>query len=227
MFASSTLRAAAGRTRARGGGTGGTLGLAIRRVAVERPRRRELPELVTDHLLGHQHRNMRVPAVDAEGQPDELWQAGRASAPDPDHFVPARRARCLRLLEQIAVDKRALPNRTRHDAVPAYFFFRAWRLARMNLVVDLFLRVFLPLVGKPHGVTGCRPPEVRPSPPPCGWSIGFIDTPRLCGRRPIQRLRPALPIEVFMLSGFETAPIVPMQRPLTRRCSPEFSRRIT
>jgi hypothetical protein len=52
-------------------------------------------------------------------------------------------------------------------------------------------------------------------------------TPRLCGRRPIQRLRPALPIEMFMLSGFDTAPTVPMQRPFTRRCSPEFRRMIT
>jgi len=61
----------------------------------------------------------------------------------------------------------------------------------MKRSVDLLLRVFLPLVGLPHGVTGCRPPEVRPSPPPCGWSIGFIVTPRLCGRRPSQRERPA------------------------------------
>ena len=29
-------------------------------------------------------------------------------------------------------------------------------------------RVRLPFVGLPHGVTGWRPPEVRPSPPPCG-----------------------------------------------------------
>ena len=33
-------------------------------------------------------------------------------------------------------------------------------------------------------------------------------TPRLCGRRPSQRLRPALPIDVFMWSGFDTAPTV-------------------
>ena len=31
-----------------------------------------------------------------------------------------------------------------------------------------------PLVGTPHGVEGCLPPDVLPSPPPCGWSIGFI-----------------------------------------------------
>src|SRR6266403_2928180 len=192
-------------------------------MAVKRSRRREFSELVTDHFLGHQHRNVLLAVVDAESEPDELRQDGRAPAPNPDHLVAARRARGLRFLEQIAVDERTFPNRTRHDAVLVYFFFRAWRLDMMNLVVDLFLRVFLPLVGKPHGVTGCRPPEVRPSPPPCGWSIGFIDTPRLCGRRPSQRVRPALPIEMFILSGFDTAPIVAMQRPLTRRCSFELS----
>src|SRR5262249_17616482 len=36
---------------------------------------------------------------------------------DPDHFVATRRTRGLRLLEQITVDERTLPNRTRHDAV--------------------------------------------------------------------------------------------------------------
>src|SRR6478672_7484162 len=195
-------------------------------MAVERSRRREFSEFVTDHFLGHHHRNVLLAVVDAEREPDELRQDGRAPTPNPDHLVPARRARGLRFLEQIAIDERAFPNRTRHDAVLVYFF-RAWRLAMMNLVVDLLRRVFLPLVGKPHGVTGCRPPDVRPSPPPCGWSMGFIDTPRLCGMRPIQRLRPALPIETFMLSGFDTAPIVAMQRPCTRRCSLELSRRIT
>src|ERR1700680_5322991 len=98
-----------------------------------------------------------------------------------------------------------------------YFFFRAWRLAMMNLVVDLFLRVFFPLVGKPHGVTGWRPPEVRPSPPPCGWSTGFIEVPRLCGRHPFQRLRPAVPIEIFMWSGFDTEPTLPKQPPTPNR----------
>src|SRR5499426_2329026 len=86
-------------------------------MAVERPRRRELSELVSDHFLGHQHRNVLLAVVDAESQPDELRQDGRAPAPDPDHFVATRRARGLRLLEQITVDERTLPNRTRHDAV--------------------------------------------------------------------------------------------------------------
>src|SRR5262245_62696838 len=103
-------------------------------MAVEHPGRRELPELVTDHLLGHQHRDVLLAVVDAERQADELRQDGRAPAPDPDHLVAAGRTRRFRLLEQIAVDERALPDRTCHDAVLVYFFFfRAWRLEMMNL----------------------------------------------------------------------------------------------
>src|ERR1022692_3455908 len=67
----------------------------------------------------------------------------------------------------------------------------------INLSVRLLFRVLYPRVGWPQGVTGCRPPEVLPSPPPCGWSTGFIETPRLCGRFPSQRERPALPIVTF------------------------------
>src|SRR5512139_1312663 len=91
------------------------------------------------------------------------------------------------------------------------YFFRLWRLRRMNLSVDLLVRVFLPLVGLPHGVTGWRPPEVRPSPPPCGWSTGFLARPRVSGLTPIQRLRPALAKFWYWLSGFDTEPAVPMQ----------------
>src|SRR5262249_61772656 len=96
-------------------GTRRALGFAIRRMAVEHSRRRELAELVADHLLGDHHRDVLLAVVDAEGQPDELRQDGRTPAPDLDHLVPARRARSFRLLEQIAVDERAFPDRTCHD----------------------------------------------------------------------------------------------------------------
>src|SRR5262249_52969687 len=46
--------------------------------------------------------------------------------------------------------------------------------------------------GLPHGLTGWRPPELLPSPPPSGWSTGFIATPRTDGRLPFHRFRPAL-----------------------------------
>src|SRR5437868_11467430 len=86
------------------------------------------------------------------------------------------------------------------------------------------LRVLPPLANTPVGLHGCRPPAVRPSPPPIGWLTGFMDVPRLCGLRPIQRLRPALPRLMFMWSALPIVPIVPRHSELTRRTSPEGSR---
>src|SRR5215470_18616287 len=86
-----------------------------------------------------------------------------------------------------------------------------------------FLRVLPPLESTPVGLHGCRPPAVRPSPPPIGWSTGFIDVPRLCGLRPIQRLRPALPRLMFMCSALPIMPIVARHSELTRRTSPDGS----
>src|SRR5512134_3476396 len=133
-------------------------------MAVERPRRRKLAKSVADHVLGDEHRNVLVAVMNAEGQPDELRQDGRAARPDLDHGVRARAARLLGLLQHVSVDERAFPDRASHVNYP--FFW--WRLRRMNLSLDLFERVFLPLVDLPQGVTGWRPPDVRPSPPPCG-----------------------------------------------------------
>src|SRR5579883_329776 len=93
----------------------GPLGLAIGRMAVECPRRRELAEFVTDHLFRDYYRDVLLPVVDAEGQPDELRQDGRAPAPYLDQLVPARRTRLFGLFQQIAVDEWTLPNRSRHD----------------------------------------------------------------------------------------------------------------
>src|SRR3954468_15434428 len=82
-------------------------------------------------------------------------------------------------------------------------------------------RVLPPLAGTPVGEHGCRPPEVRPSPPPIGWSTGFIATPRTCGLRPSHRDRPALPRRTFMWSGLPTVPIVARQLAGIRRTSPD------
>src|SRR5579884_2697462 len=109
--------------------------------------------------------------------------------------------------------------RTTHDVGCTTYF----DLLTMNLSVRLLLRVLYPRVGCPHGVTGWRPPDVLPSPPPCGWSTGFIETPRLCGVRPIQRLRPALPKVTFSCSTLPTWPTVAEHSAATRRTSPEGS----
>src|SRR5437667_6773004 len=84
-----------------------------------------------------------------------------------------------------------------------------------------FLRVLPPLDSTPVGLHGWRPPAVRPSPPPIGCDTGFIEVPRLCGLRPIQRLRPALPKLIFMWSALPSTPIVARQLALTRRISPD------
>src|ERR1044072_684755 len=86
------------------------------------------------------------------------------------------------------------------------------------------LRVAPPLADLPVGLTGWRPPLVRPSPPPCGWSIGFMAVPRTEGRRPFQTLRPALARISFIWSGLETAPTVAMQVSGILRTSDEFRR---
>src|SRR5262245_47571579 len=88
----------------------GDFGFAVARVSVENPRRGELTEFVTDHVFGHHHRYVLLAVVDAEGQPDELRQNRRTPRPDLDHFLAARIARNLRLLEHVAVDKRTFPN---------------------------------------------------------------------------------------------------------------------
>src|SRR2546421_4502212 len=84
-----------------------------------------------------------------------------------------------------------------------------------------FFRVLPPLDKTPVGPHGCRPPLLRPSPPPIGWLTGFCDVPRLCGRRPFQRTRPALPRLMFMCSALLMLPMVARHSELTRRTSPE------
>src|SRR6201987_4970674 len=83
------------------------------------------------------------------------------------------------------------------------------RARTINLSDSLCLRrVRLPSVGTPPGVNGGRPPFDLPSPPPCGWSTGFIAEPRTAGRLPRQRLRPALPPVTVWWSTFPTCPTV-------------------
>src|SRR3954467_3133986 len=83
-----------------------------------------------------------------------------------------------------------------------------------------FGRVSPPWPRAPRREHGSRPPAVRPSPPPIGWSVGFMVVPRLWGLRPFHRMRPALPMLIFMCSGLLTLPIVARHLLDTRRISP-------
>lgn len=69
--------------------------------------------------------------------------------------------------------------------------------------------------------------KLRPSPPPCGWSTGFIAVPRTVGRTPRQRAAPALPRTRSICSALPTSPRVARQSASTLRISPERRRRVT
>src|SRR6478736_8326266 len=58
---------------------------------------------------------MLLTVVDPECEADELRQDRGATAPDLDALAAARTTGSLGLLEEVAVNKRALPKRTCHD----------------------------------------------------------------------------------------------------------------
>ena len=79
-------------------------------MGVKGSRWRELPELVTDHVLSDQHRDKFVAVIDTKCESDKLWKDRRPTRPSPDNLVAARPARLLRLLEEVTVDKWSFPN---------------------------------------------------------------------------------------------------------------------
>src|SRR4029453_9553586 len=106
------------------------------------------------------------------------------------------------------------------------FSFPRFRPRTINLSDSLcFRRVRLPSVGTPQGVTGWRPPFDLPSPPPWGWSTGFMAEPRTEGSLPFQRIRTPWPAVTFSWSTLPTWPTVARHASGTRRISPEGRRR--
>ena len=90
----------------------------------------------------------------------------------------------------------------------------------MYLLDNFFLeRVLYPFAGTPFLDLGC-PPEALPSPPPIGWSTGFIATPLVLGRRPNHLLLPAFPDFCNPCSELDTVPIVAKQVSKTNLLSP-------
>src|SRR5918996_4438916 len=104
---------------------------------------------------------------------------------------------------QVLVHERAFLHRPRHQPRP-------FPRRRMICLFDALFFFLVRPSFLPHGEVGCRPPEAFPSPPPRGWSTGFIATPRTEGRFPFQRLRPALPSATSSCSGLPTTPTVPL-----------------
>src|SRR5699024_2961010 len=106
------------------------------------------------------------------------------------------------------------------SSAPYQRFLPVRRRRTISLSLGLFGRRVRPS-SCPQGLTGWRPPEVLPSPPPWGWSTGFITTPRTEGRLPFQRHRPALPQLMFTCSPLPTAPTVARQRASMFRIPPD------
>src|ERR1700722_7474686 len=67
-----------------------SLRLLVGGMASEGPRWRKFAELVADHVLVDLNREELMAVVNAEGQPDELRQNGRATGPDLDDLIARR-----------------------------------------------------------------------------------------------------------------------------------------
>src|SRR5581483_11958916 len=197
--------------------------LLVARVTTEVARRRELTELVSDHLLRDEHRHVLAAVVDRDRVPDHLREDRARARPRAHHLLRAGGVHRLDAAEQPLLDERPLLAAAAHYLLS----FPRRRPRTINLLDSLcFDRVRLPSVGTPHGVTGWRPPFDLPSPPPCGWSTGFIALPRTVGRFPSQRERPAFPIVTLPCSTFPTCPTVARQVRSTRRISPDGRRSV-
>src|SRR5258707_87847 len=115
------------------------LRLLVGGMAVEGARRRELAELVADHVLGDQHRDELVAVIDAKGQADELREDRRAPRPRLDDLVAPGSARLLGLFQEVAVDERPLPYRACHLRSPLLLVAPAHDVAVGRLVVASLL----------------------------------------------------------------------------------------
>src|SRR6185295_13579784 len=87
-------------------------------VTLERTRRRELAELVPDHRLGDEHRDMLAAVVDREGVPDEVGDDGRPTRPGLDDLLGVLLVLYVDLLEQVVVDERTLLKTAWHRLTP-------------------------------------------------------------------------------------------------------------
>src|SRR4051794_9867447 len=191
-------------------------------VTLVRAGRGELAQLVADHGVGHEDRDVLAAVVDGDRVTDHVRHDHRPARPGLDDVVRALLVLGVHLLLQVVVDEGALLQAARHLS----YFLPLPDLRRRMIWESEALRLRVRPSGLPQGETGWRPPEVLPSPPPCGWSTGFMTTPRTVGRLPFHRMRPALPQLMFDCSALPTSPTVARQRTSTKRISPEGMRSV-
>src|SRR5438034_8422327 len=84
------------------------LRLAVAGVAAEHPRRRELAELVADHLLADEDGHVLAAVVDRDRMPDHLREDRRRPRPGADHLLAAGLVHPRDAAHQPLLDERAL-----------------------------------------------------------------------------------------------------------------------
>src|SRR6185312_1292248 len=77
-------------------------------VSLEGASGREFTKLVTDHRLGDEHRDVLASVVDGKRVADEVRNDRRTTRPCLDHLFGVLLVLYVHLLEQVAVDERAL-----------------------------------------------------------------------------------------------------------------------
>src|SRR3954453_10584728 len=84
-------------------------------VAAERPGRSELAQLVADHRLGDEHRDVLAAVVHGQRVPEHLRNDHGATGPGADDVLGAPVVLRLHLLQEVVVDEGTLLQATRHN----------------------------------------------------------------------------------------------------------------
>ncbi len=148
-------------------------------VAAVKPRRRELPELVTDHRLGDEHRHVLTAVVDGDRVTNHVRE---------DHGRYATRSSASASHPTRSSPRRA-PSGAPARTGPSYLN-DSTSYSLLTAADDVLVRV-LALLSRVCGTRGWEHPTASlgdvpewssSRPPPCGWSTGFTVVPRVCGR---------------------------------------------
>src|SRR3954454_4635868 len=86
-------------------------------VSAEGARRRELAELVADHRLGDEHRDVLATVVHGDGVTEHGRDDHRSPRPGLDHVLGALVVLRVHLLHQVVVDERALLQAAWHRSL--------------------------------------------------------------------------------------------------------------
>jgi hypothetical protein len=87
---------------------------SMRTVAFEHAGRREFAKLVSDHILGHEHRVENLAIVHHESVPNEVRGNHRTAGPGLNWSLGGARIHLVDFLQQMLFDKRSFFERSAH-----------------------------------------------------------------------------------------------------------------